>query len=486
MSFTWIPAGSGRNTYGGVTIYVKVKQRKGPFRETQHYNGFKLYLKDREVFVTRAGYKDYNHYTPIVGYDYCVDADLNGFNSAVGLNSLMITYSPKLGKRRIDLPKPKEPRWCVADSGGFQLLTGAELFIDPRDLAVFANKYCTRTMTLDIPPPRGCTTENLLRAAQIQRKNSEIILGILDPEVKLYNIAHGFSVESRRQYIDAVRDIPTDYWAMGTLYYGNTHDVIQNLMCALTYVEAKSYHVFGVGNTLLLPILAWIGKYFNVTADSSSHLQSGRASTVFSMSGDKFKKVNMGRARDEVFRSESMFSLLPCSCPICSALGTSEIYTNSNISNASHALAILHNINMLTRYSNIWDELAQTLTLEQYVAKLNKIIKPKEKYFWKEAIYFIENIMQMGLDKASDLNRSNLSLFNSNRQRGLFEAEEDHYDPNEYIEELIEVYEEWYKDNNIKFKLNTKAKKERQKKNKAKDMMGISTSSNKVASARKK
>ncbi len=492
MSYIWIPAGTGNNTYGGVSIYVKLKKRVGPFKEENHVNGFKVYLEDRELFITRAGYKDYNYTNKITGYDYCIDADLNGNGSSVKHNSMMLTYTNKLSKRRYCIPKPdtSNGRFVIADSGGFQLFMGTEDFVDPRDLCDFANKYCTRTMCLDVPYNDMVNEENRIRCAEVQKLNIDLMLENLNKDVILYNINHGFTYEGRVNHHNIVKTPNVNHYAIGCSYYGNVHDFIYNVMSVISMITADSYHVFGVGNVLLIPILAWIGKYVSVTSDSSSHLQSGRCSVMFNIHGNRFKKVNMGRLADEILQSSSVHPYVTCNCPICTAINGSEIYYHSNLSNVTHTLNILHNINALTKYSDIWNNFAQTLSIEEYFKKLCKIVPNKERYFWKEAIYFINNILEMGLDKASNRNISNLSIFRNEgietfENKGLFskQEEDNNYEAefNDYIFDVTQRYFDWHKDNNIRI--------EKQKKliigKQTKSNIGISTSDIKIRKGRK-
>jgi hypothetical protein len=326
--FTWISAGCGFSTFAGVSIYVRERRRGGEYEETVYPEGLHIKLKDRELFVTKAGLRDYDFYHPLEKYDYALFADLMGFSSAVKHKGLMFCYDPRLSKRQVAYDKKIADVPIYGDSGGFQLLSGVSDFIDPVDLAKWFNRYVTKAMCLDLPIATAYTDKKLIaRLAKLQRRNTEEILSHLDPNIELYNIVHGVTnPDHAKQYIDIVDRPELKNWAIGGSYFGNLFDLVYNMFSVISYKPAPSYHMFGVADSKALPIFAWVGKYYNITSDSSTPLQSGTKTDLFTISGYKLMRISAGRKANQYIRSSSLFPFLSCSCPVCSVLGTTEPY----------------------------------------------------------------------------------------------------------------------------------------------------------------
>lgn len=407
--FRWIAAGAGYEAYGGISIYVKFRKRKGPFKEKQTPLGTFIQLQDRELYVVRRLPRVNEVYNPITGFDYCVNADLLGLGSIFKHNGIMWTYYSQAYKRCFGYDKTKANFPIFCDCGGYPLIKGTLDFIYPEDLAVFYNKFATRGMGIDIPT-RVIRNNLVMKCAKYQKKNTKQLLKYVDKDVKIYNISHGTGYKERRDYIDMV-DIPgIDYWAIGGTSTVNAFDLVYNIFSVISYKKAKSYHVFGIGGFQVMPILAWIGKYYDITSDSSSALQAGRATSMYFDIRGSVTPVKVGYFQGgDVLHSTRSFTSLSCSCPICSAIGTPELFHKSKMSE-TYCLCVLHNIFMMTNYASVWNDLAQECSSNQYKKVLRKYMK-RDTNLWPILIDYVEEIVSTSFEKANRKFTSFLTLF---------------------------------------------------------------------------
>jgi len=388
----------------------------------------------------------------------------------------------------------------VHNSGGFQLLGGKKEFLDPVLLSQWYNKVVHRGTALDMPLFVGASDSIQKKSARVQKANIKVMLDNLDPDIVLYNISHGFTYENRKRFIDTVYNDKLKNWAIGCTYYGNVFDFIYNIFSVITYVKAESYHVFGMANTSILPILAWVGKYHDLTSDSSSHLQSGRCSTMFSVIKHNLKKFHVGASKGDILHSKELFPHLNCSCPVCSAIGTTELMHYSRYSGMAHSCCILHNINVMAKYVSIWSQIAEECTLPEYKKIIAKAFPKKKVKYWYKIFDYIEAIRLIGFEKASKAYRADLSLFGEEETYdgstdNLFgDVKEDEYNETEDLEKRLEtiyaLYKEYHLNKDFKFKAKKKKKKEKiilkDHKDPKEDKKGKKIAKNKMDKSKKK
>jgi len=490
MSYIWVNAGMDYITFGGISMYIKYKDRKGPFSERQYPTGYLIKLIDRELFITKAGFKDLTTYLPMESYDYCLNMDIVGKNTVVTHNGIMFTYNDKTLKRPFSYDKNKLSTFLMGDSGGFSLISGTKEFIDPLDLSKWHTAYINQGMTLDLPPSYGVSDEYVLKSGLIQAKNNEILIKNCE-NVELYNIAHGFNVDQLKRHIDIVDNDTMKKWAIGSSYYGNLFDLIDNIFSVIEYKKSDSYHIFGISNTKILPLFAWIGKYYNITSDSSTPLQAGTSTIFFSTIEKILKKIRVGRVDSKLLHSDKLYPYLPCSCPICNALKTSEIFIKSNNSCVLHVLLSLHNVIAMSSYTKIWDDLATNSSIKEY-KKIMDSIFDKKANLWKQAIDYIEYIMEHNLEKANIKFASYFSLFSSDSIQisdfSMFNNDTmDYKKVNEQrMDKIIDNYSKYYDDDfTKKIRRNTKKIDKLESTKYAKESIGIKTG-NKSNSLKKK
>lgn len=399
MSFRWIAAGAAYNAFSNINIYVRFKQRKGGFKESIFPHGHFAALQDREIFITKPGGLECNIPFPLTNYDLCFNCDMLGQHSTIEHTGIMYAYTEKASLRRHSYDKSKVPGMLFGDSGGFQILTGVLDFVDPHDLGTWYKKYVKQGMSLDIPTGRCLDEELVLKSARIQKKNNAILKKSIDATVDIYNVCHGITYDLRSKFIDIVYDDDFNNWAVGGTG-GTVNTNIFNMLSALFSVIKHSpkdaYHVLGVSKSLVIPILAWFGKYYNLTSDSSSHMQSGLGYGAFNLTGYKLQTRKYGTSTQDVLHSKSQYPFLPCSCGICQALKTNEFLYNTKRAVSAQICLVMHNLNSLARYAGLWNSLAQECTAKEYKQHLLQCIPPKEKVYWLAAIDCIENFVAGG------------------------------------------------------------------------------------------
>lgn len=496
--FEWIGAGNTYPVFGAMTLYVKFRERKGDYYEIEHPMGFIFGLKDREVFAVRRGAPFYNHPHYFTGYDFCVNTDMLGINSACISTGVMVIYESKESQKRHAYDRTKFNKGKLfCDSGGFKLAVGTEEFIDPLDLAKYYNKYANYGMGLDIPPSKITKFDELMVRAEIQKKNNDIILQHLDKDVTLYNISHGFSASDRKAYIEKVYDDRLHHWAIGSTYYGNTFDFLTRVLTSIDLVKdtAKDFHVFGVAAAKVIPILSWLGRYFNITSDSSTHVQCGKNNINVEIHGFQLKKIRVGSTNPGKINLASTPSRLPCSCNICKAFESNEVYHKSTSGSGIHFnLLGLHNLTVMAQYSSLWANLAMESTPKEYKEVYKKILSNGEAKTWLSTIDFIEDYMERGLSAANkrfssfktsafgfDLNKgcpTNYSLLDIEEadMSGTQEAVIMDASYGQVGEEVINAYLDYHKNNSVKKAKKKKTKEELRAK---KDAMGMGVKSGK-------
>lgn len=398
--FTLVHAGNTYATRGGLVIYVKMRKRKGGYRELQTPNGTYLYLKDREIFITRRGFKEYNIPLFLEGFDYAVNLDIANKMSAVPSPGVM--FIPENSSFSYD-KKMFLPRKMFMDSGGFLLLTGSSPFIDPVDVARIYNKSANLGMALDLPlgPLSLQTKERIELHARIQKFNTNILKKNLDKSVTLYNISHGSTDEIRTRYMEIVQDDDLNHWACAGSTGAKGATPFDRLYSILTTIDnagirkLKSLHVLGVASVSFIPVLAWLGKYLDISSDASSAMKFASNYVAVESHGMKISPVYIGNnlSVKGKLRTKDFFPEISCSCSVCHALGSTEMFQKIGTYGASapHTEVLwIHNQHAYDVYAASWNALASSLSPKEYKHQYSMILHKKDKDLVK-AIDLIED-----------------------------------------------------------------------------------------------
>lgn len=383
--FTLVHAGNTYATRGGLAIYVKMKKRKGDYYELQTPNGTYVHLKDREIFMVRRGFREYGMPLFLEDYDFAVNLDIANPQAAVASPGIMfINEKSPLGfDKSMFLP-----RKMFLDSGGFLLLTGTQDFLDPVELAHTYNKYANLGMALDIPLGAANTQckERAIMHAHVQRLNTNIIKKHLDDTVTLYNISHGATVELRKLYMEIVQDDDLDHWACaGSI--GTPFDRIYNILTTIDCADRKklkSLHVLGVASAAFIPILAWLGRYLDITSDASSAMKFASNYCANELHGNKLSQSYIGNNMSTVgrIRTPHFHPKFMCSCGVCRALGSTELYQKIGSQGASSPhteILWIHNQSVYDEYAAGWNALAAACTPKEYKDEYIRVLAKSDR-----------------------------------------------------------------------------------------------------------
>lgn len=273
--------------------------------------------------------------------------------SMVNAANVPSTYRPT------DYDAEKQKLWplIVADSGGFQLHSGAEEFLDPHEIVQNHNALCDVGIVLDLPLPHRFQKDLLPRAAKMQKQNNEIFLKEKRKSLEFLNVFHGSTFYLRQKYREQVENDKMTRVALGGV---KTLDllplVLHTLFVVLNGRKYDQYHVLGVSGLERWIALSYIGhkKVAKlITSDSSSYIQCGINMQYFDPS-KLLSTMTMG----DYCRAANVQRVLHCSCPVCStvkyahAMGTDGSIGFRGI--------LLHNLYTNRAYlDEIWELCAQ-------------------------------------------------------------------------------------------------------------------------------
>ena len=457
----FVPVFTSYSTMGGIAIYVrKRKYKRFDYYERELPDAYYIRYDDRELFITKPGCRDYEYQTFLKDYDYAINLDM--FGAFYDTEEIMVTFVKKafsIKERLYD--KHSGAITIYGDSGGYQLITGTLNFVDPVDVAIYYNRCVNLGMPLDIPPIFEVDNSTLERSAKIQKLNTIKMLQVLDEDVKLYNIIHGFNRIQREIYFDVVKDVlPNDMIAIGGLYKGTPFDCVLNIFNTIEITKSKKFHIFGMSGAYLIPMFALIGMNYDLTTDSSEHIQYGIRMGFLTFYKGRMTSFGVGNAytgkssEDSTIHSNSSFQSLSCSCDICNAIGTNKIYYRSKFSTISHAIISFHNLFLLKKYVEVWNDIVNSESIPYIFKMLEKTYPRKIKDTYLKCARFILDTFDSSLSKTYKKYRSFFSDFAIKGFRPnpmLFSRGDSEEEKNiAFYNTILERYEKYHEGLNIK------------------------------------
>jgi hypothetical protein len=246
---------------------------------------------DRELYFDRAAHvsdsaRPLRNWDEAISLSYMYELGNDYPNDRFMINHTSMTSTERrLNWRDNVLPSIQTNKTIICDSGGFQLSSGKEVWIDPEHLTDFYNVYVDEGVTLDIPI-RTYNRELLVRMLAVQKKNSKMIMEGLKPGVRLANVAHGFDYqdftfvrerlwENERMDILCIpssRVLP-DIKSIDRLLYHMTHGM-----------EYRQYHLLGIYNMTWLSLAIKFIYEWNKTKGKDVLLTSDASSAIYSAS----------------------------------------------------------------------------------------------------------------------------------------------------------------------------------------------------------
>lgn len=318
-NFEYMPA-SIDSTDKGLSIGVKYEINKA-FKSEKVKNGLLMRFPDRTLYCFRS-FMPSNERMLDVSVDEILELDIFTNKSLLGEMGFKYSMvnSSAVPSTYLHENYDKETRklWplIVSDSGGFQLHSGAEEFLDPHTIVATHNKACDIGIVLDIPLPHRFQKDFLPRAAKVQKANTEIFLKDKRESLELLNVFHGSTFYLRQKYREVVEDKRMTRVALGGV---KTLDLIPLVLHVLFVImngrKYEQYHVLGVSGLERWIALSYIGhkKLAKlITSDSSSYIQCGINMQYFEPN-NLLSTLKLG----DYARSANAHRTLHCSCPVC-------------------------------------------------------------------------------------------------------------------------------------------------------------------------
>lgn len=388
MSFKFYPSAAYSPLYSGLSIWTRwARNNPNRIEILERTNGMvRLRTPDRDLLLASDAHA-FNSNRPMnENYDEVAHySNFHKVNQGLGVDHVMVNYPQHLPKihqsprhRRADSPR-RDGATVLADSGGFQILTGQIEFLDPAQVAAWYNENTDIGVALDIPIPTSGDakqdTERLLRSANVQRMNTEMMSQHLDPRVRLMNLIHGHSFDDYQKFRAVVErpDITGDL-CISDVYHGTIIQTMRDVLSVMYSGQRyKRYHLLGVYNIPMLLPTIWAaarmrekGLIEHLSSDASTHIQSA---TVHMMHLQRVpdkppERMILGIANPN--NHASVHRLLPCGCPVCSRVKYADIF--GVLPGAiSTFLLLMHNQWEIVRYTKMMDEYARTLPIEDYL-----------------------------------------------------------------------------------------------------------------------
>lgn len=390
LPYVFYPAGYFSGSYDSLGAWVRYVKSDVSHVQTIERNSKWIHLRapDRELLIVRntnevAADRPFGRWDEFVPFSWhnSVSND-HGFCSHFMINYTSYAKSPRSNTNlRGTNSLIRNEHVVLADSGGFQIITGKEDWVNPDDLGRWASNNVDQVMTLDVIPHDHDDINVVKRSAAIQRKNTEVIKSVKSPELQLFNVVQGRNGPQSVRHHDLVMDESLDHVAAAGLYFGGVIDALHRAYCMLTdpnTKQYKQYHFLGIfNNTVLSPLIRMAalfrkqGKTFLISSDASSAIKYGMVRTMVLQRNHyrNLEQMDMGKAAPLYFPNAQR--QLACSCPVCSTFKYADLISHEQFSVVS-SLLISHNVGAMNRWCNMMTEYALELDSKQYKELVTK------------------------------------------------------------------------------------------------------------------
>lgn len=442
-AYEWVPAGMESFRRGGPVIYVKYGRYPDRIevleKSSQHVW---IRCPDRElVIVSNANHV--HAFRPMQGnFDAAVSLSPFYEPSAVDhdYHYIMVNYTEYIGKegnasriRRAGYPDGGKLK-IISDSGGFQVWREDIDYIDPMKLIEWCNDNVDLAMIFDIPTSaRG--TKHFRRLANIQARNTEIMVQNKRKDLELFNVFHGHTKPEVEVFRGITERDDINRLAIGGGYWGTVLGSISRWYGIMS--EGRKYdhyHILGVQNVLqTLPIMRMVAKGAAplITSDSTTHIQNAVSKNFYfhPHMSEPPKYINFGYRGTAGGYKPSPLMTLPCTCQVCSVIKYKDVMAAMS-GHPIDTMMIYHNLYATQRYLRSMYEHIQTLTTKelkelvkfQFAAKKTRRKGVEDML---QAFDFIDCVASEGLEAArnkfkfylpddSGVQISNATLFKKN------------------------------------------------------------------------
>lgn len=382
IPYHFVPAGISFQAIRHFGIYIKYKKGNNSIEfPTVTPNYIHIKAPDRElVIVAGKG----SSTLPPFSYDEYIPLDL--FNATTSesfqespyfLQEYMINFLDCHGKKGHTPytrrgPYKSGPR-IMSDSGGYQISRDRIDFVNPYQLIQFYNENVDVGMVLDIPFFSQGADDILAMSMEAQANNNKILVENKRDDLELVNVCHGHTPKAYRRFHDGVYRPEIRRLAIGLAYTATYLSSLHRILDTSEYTQGlyDSYHILGVSNivqVISLIKMAQLELIPYITSDSTTHIQASvNREYIFSpFLTAPFKRVKLKKSEYKA----SSDSLLPCNCPVCSALRYTDIMVA--LENAlGFSLLAFHNmfttLNYITNMKNVIQEVS-TKELKEIMA----------------------------------------------------------------------------------------------------------------------
>lgn len=352
-----VPAGASFDEIRNLGIYIKYK--RGPSQihfKTLSPKLIHAQLPDRELFIISGPYDaanlpfSFDEYTALDLFNGATSTGLTKSTHAV--KEIMLNFveasgkANKDGKTRLgDSGENPSGVRLISDSGGFQISRDRVDLINPYHLIKFYNENVDSGMVLDLPFFTN-DPKVIEMSIEAQVRNTDIMIREKRESLELINVVQGINTEVRKYFHDAVYRPEIRRVAAGLTYIETQLSSMASFLTLADHTKGlyDSYHSLGVASILqVVPYIraASLGLAPYITSDSTTHLQAAvnREYIFFPFVMGPYKRIHLKSAK----YAASLAAVLPCQCPVCSALKYTDFLATLDNS-MGKALLSMHNL----------------------------------------------------------------------------------------------------------------------------------------------
>ena len=240
----------------------------------------------------------------------------------------------------------------IQDSGGFQLFSGVQDFIDPKELVLYHDRFADSGVSLDLPLSMIRDRAVVEGGARMLAANSATLLKLRKGPWQLMNVSHGLTPQLRAAWQKIALAEPGDSLCIAGLRGSIMKDAVganpvavaaHMLVGMLHPNNYQHYHLLGLSSISGMILAALIANLHQkvVTSDSTTYL-----------TGQQFGNYGYNPIEPA---TEHNYRRLHCSCPLC-AYVEYEYWAQKNayflsIHNAFRISHICNTVNGMMRHA---------------------------------------------------------------------------------------------------------------------------------------
>jgi len=271
-------------------------------------------------------------------------------------------------------------------------LTEDAVWADPAKILHWMEQNCDIGFTLDLPPfgSKARLGDLFKESADFTYNNNKIYARVReDPAFKIYSVLHGDTIPELDYWWDMMKEFNFEGYAVSCYSRADALSQAYILMYLYNKGVRKNVHLFGVGNTAVIVMLAYVSNWIEHLTFDSFSIGQGLSRRVFKMLGQR-----IGLRFGDVFQDENGgLEGLPCDCPVCSA-STIEDYNDYY---GGYRL-VMHNLYDTIRWTHFCNSLRKVPEKLKSVAK--QAVSSKDDLDVLRSIEFISCCMEEGFEIA--------------------------------------------------------------------------------------